>query len=92
MWIPDRTEKQQIEGRVKCGNFSTTNRRFLVILKGKVYEDCWKADNLTLLKHRIRVCLRHIDHNLVYLLLDSTSNRLNKIRINNFIGKRYLIE
>ena len=44
---------------------------FWSILKGKVYEDYWKADNLTLLKNRIRVCLRHINHNLVYRFLDS---------------------
>ena len=32
MWIPDRTEKQQIEGRPKCGNLYLKNQNISWVL------------------------------------------------------------
>ena len=78
-----RCEKINFVGKYENpANVPEAIEDFWSILNGKVSEDGWKAENLT--KERIRVCLRHIDQNL----LNSTSNRLNKIRMNNFIEKR----
>ena len=61
---------------------------FWSILKGKVYENGWKAENLTLLKNRIRLYVRKMDPNLVHRLLAGTSARLNNVRNNDLIENR----
>jgi transposase len=61
---------------------------FWSILKGKVYENGWRAENLDLLRNKIRLCIRNMDQNLVQDLLASTSKRLDKIRRNGLIEKR----
>ena len=61
---------------------------FWSILQGKVYENGWKAENLTLLKNRIRLCVRNMDPNLVHRLFAGTSARLNNVRNNDLIENR----
>ena len=77
---------QKIKFVEKCEN--PANEDFWSILKGKLYENGWKAENLTLLKNRIRLCVRKMDPNLVHRLLAGTSARLNNVRNNDLIENR----
>ena len=61
---------------------------FWSILKGKVLENGWKSENLTLLKKRIRLCVAKMDPNLVHRLLAGTSARLNNVRYYDLIENR----
>ena len=61
---------------------------FWSILKGKVYENGWRAENLDLLRNKIRLCIRNMDQNLVQDLLTSTSQRLDNVRRNGIIEMR----
>ncbi len=58
---------------------------FWSILKAKVYEKGWRAENLNLLKNRIRLCIRKLDLNLIQNLLAGTSTRLDYVRRNDLI-------
>jgi hypothetical protein len=60
---------------------------FWSILKEKVYENNWNAENLAQLRNKKRLRLRKMDPNLVYKLITSTSSRLNKMRIHGLIEK-----
>jgi hypothetical protein len=62
---------------------------FWSILKGKVYENNWNAENLAQLRNKIVLGLRKMDPNLEYKLIASTSSRLNKIRMHGLIEKSY---
>ena len=61
---------------------------FWSILKGKVYENGWRARNLDELRNKIRLCTRKMDQNLVQDLLASTAKRLDNIRRNGLVEKR----
>ena len=61
---------------------------FWSILKGKVYENAWRAQDLVQLEKKIRFCIKNMDQNLVQDLLASTATRLNDIRRNGLIEKR----
>ena len=84
---------QNIEFVQKCENPANVPEvrpieDFWSILKGKVYENGWRAKNLDELRNKIRLCTRNMDQNLVQDLLASTSKRLNNIRRNGLIEKR----
>ena len=84
---------QKIKFVEKCENPANVpevraKEDFWSILKGKVYENGWKAENLTLLKNRIRLYVRKMDPNLVHRLLVGTSARLNNVRNNDLIENR----
>ena len=59
---------------------------FWSILKGKVYENAWRAQELVQLEKKIRFCIKNTDQNLQDLLA-STATRLNDIRRNGPIEK-----
>jgi hypothetical protein len=61
---------------------------FWSILKGKVYQNGWRARNLDELRNKIRLCTRKMDQNLVQYLLASTAKRLDNIRRNGLIEKK----
>lgn len=58
---------------------------FWSILKGKVYESNWKANNLKELEVRIRFCLSKIDQNLVKRLIGDTRRLVGQVWRNGVI-------
>ncbi len=61
---------------------------FWSILKGLVYKQGWKAENIEQLKNRIKYCIKKVPFSLVQGLIASTKNRLDLIRRNDIIEKR----
>lgn len=55
------------------------------IIKGKVYEHNWQADDLEQLKRRITYVIKNLDSNVVYGLSRSIRGRLNNIRMHSVI-------
>ncbi len=55
---------------------------FWSILKGEVYKNNWKADNLDQLKLRIKYCLNKVDLVLIQRLCNGIYSRLDHIRRN----------
>lgn len=53
---------------------------FWAILKGHVYKNNWKAENISQLVDRIRYCLMKIDPDLIQRLAASTKSLVDKIR------------
>ena len=58
---------------------------FWSVLKGKVYENKWQAENLEKLHNRIKYYLSKMNKSLVQRLSESTRRRLDYIRPNGFI-------
>jgi len=58
---------------------------FWSILKGKVYEKNWQAQNLNQLRNRIKYCLDNIDKAVVQRLAESTRRRIDYVRRNGLI-------
>ncbi len=50
------------------------------ILKGKVYENGYKAKSLTALRAKIRLCMKNMSPDLVRKLGASTRGRLDRVR------------
>ena len=55
---------------------------FWAILKQKVYEKDWKAQNIPQLRARIIFCLRNLDKDLVQRTFSSVHGRLDFVRRN----------
>ena len=55
---------------------------FWSILKGEVYKNNWKADNVAQLKERIKYCVKKVDLNLIQKLTGGVYRRLDRIRRN----------
>lgn len=60
---------------------------FWSILKGKVYEGNWQAENLAKLQTRIKYCLGKIDPKLIQSLAQSIPSLVDNIRRNGLIEK-----
>ena len=58
------------------------------ILKGKVYENGWKANSLKQLRLRIKKCLSEIDNTTIQGLFEGIKKTLDFIRRKNIIEKR----
>jgi transposase len=62
---------------------------FWSILKGKVYEGCWEAKTLHQLELRIKKCLRELEAPTIQNLIESVKTRLDNIRRNDVLKKRF---
>ena len=58
---------------------------FWSVLKEKVYENNWQAENLKKLRNRIKYCLSKMDKSLVQRFSESTRPRLDYVRHNRLI-------
>jgi len=58
---------------------------FWGLLKGKVYENNWQAENIQKLEARIKFCLKKIDFETVKALFESTRVRVGKLRTKGVI-------
>ena len=62
--------------------------RFWAVLKSKVYEDEWKADNTKQLDQRIRYCCKNLEENFLTTLFDSMLKNLKAVAREGVIEKR----
>ena len=60
---------------------------FWSILKGLVYKNYWKAENLEKLEARIKYCLSKVEPDLVKSLMQNTRSLVGQIRTNGVIEK-----
>ena len=58
------------------------NEDFWSILKGEVYKNSWKADNMAQLKERINYFSKKVDPNLIQKITEGVYRRLDRIRRN----------
>lgn len=49
-------------------------------LKRAVYDNCWKAENLDQLRHRIEYCLKKFDHATIHHYASRSFTRVDKVR------------
>ena len=61
---------------------------FWAILKAKVYENNWRAKDLTELKKRIELCIKNFDIATIQTLMSGVSKKLDYVRRKNIIELR----
>jgi len=60
---------------------------FWSLLKAKVYEDGWQANDIPQLTRKIRKCLKNFDKDLIHRLFSGVRSRLDKVRRVGVVGK-----
>ena len=61
---------------------------FWALIKAKVYEGGWEAENVEQLEQRIRLCMKNFDKSTIQRLVGSINKRLDDVRRHDLIENR----